>query len=48
LRRRRAQKHITGWDIPVFDPDSGDLTDIRDTLAQMTEADRLRKARNLP
>ena len=45
LRRRRAQKHLSGWDIPTFDPDSGDLTAVRDVAAALVEADRLRKTR---
>lgn len=47
-RRRKARKHLSGWDVPTFDPDTGDLTDARDTLARMIETDRLRKARSLP
>jgi len=47
-RRRRAQRHISGWDIPTFDHDSGDITKIRDVVAELIEADRLRKARKLP
>jgi hypothetical protein len=47
-RRHRARKHLCGWDVPTFDPDTGDLTEVRDTLARMAETDRLRKARSLP
>jgi hypothetical protein len=47
-RRRRAAKHISGWDIPTFDENTGDLTSVRDSLAAVVEATRLKKARHLP
>lgn len=47
-RRASARKHISGWDVPTFDPDSGDLTAVRDVLAGLTETDRLKKSRILP
>lgn len=47
-RRRRAARHVSGWDIPTFDPDTGDLTNVRDSLAAVVEATRLKKARHLP
>lgn len=46
--RRRAAKHLSGWDVPTFNEDTGDLTDARDVLAELITHDRLRKARQLP
>ncbi len=47
-RRRRARRHLSGWDVPTFNEDTGDLTEARDVLAELLDHDRTRKARTLP